>query len=882
MSNRRSTIVTVFSCLAMSTAVAQGPIASYPFSGNAEDSSGNGLHGTVVGAVLSADRSGMAEAAYQFSGASDRITLPAGSIGMSTSVERTISFWMQPSSVQVAPNNGGVLSQYLHGDPSSSNFFIGLDQWAGVSRVNVAGNGVGRFEVPLNFDPVGRWTHVAVVLKTGPNAVQVYINGILRGSGTLNFSASLSNRSPVIGNIDGGVNADNFVGAIDDIQIFDRTLTSDEVALQYGVDVAAGLIAYYPFEGNAGDSSGHGLDGIVTGAMLAPDRFGGIDGAYLFGSASDRITMPPGSIGMSTATERSFAFWMKPSSVPVAVNNGGLISQYFHGGTSVSNFFIGIDQWAGVYRLNVSGNGEGRLDVPLPFDPIGKWTYVVVVMKAGTDNTKVYANGFEVLAGTVNYSSVISSLSPIIGDIDGGANSDNFPGSLDDIRVYDRVISPAMIAYLYQKDSASVSNGTPEDIDIVSVDSVDVNAQDEGDLPLRLQLANGRYVRAFEAGFAYPADLLEFISLDTSGTALGAAGWSYELNSTPGSLVIAAAGATPIDGHSVVGRLRFKAIGAPCQFAAVTLEAATVDTSSAGLMLVDGGVQILAVPVFGDVDQSGTVQAWDASLALRSVVGDTVLTCQQTANADVTLDGTVSALDATGILKRVVGTIPEFPYLPAPGGGELRIAAVKTGGTVKVDVSLASASNLQGIEGEVEFDGDVLAFSDSIWPSGYARTIDVSRGSIRWAASATQAVEGAAHVVTLVFSTIGPAEGTVVRMKRTRLNENPRSTALIEALVTTTDVDGLPELPLVFGLGQNYPNPFNPSTTVPFTLAEAGRASLRVFDVLGREVAVLADEFRGAGRHEVAFDASGLTSGVYVIQLSSGAAVESKKMILQK
>lgn len=85
-----------------------------------------------------------------------------------------------------------------------------------------------------------------------------------------------------------------------------------------------------------------------------------------------------------------------------------------------------------------------------------------------------------------------------------------------------------------------------------------------------------------------------------------------------------------------------------------------------------------------------------------------------------------------------------------------------------------------------------------------------------------------------------------------------------------------------FNLSQNYPNPFNPTTTIDFSLPERAVVSLKVFDALGREVTTLLNETREAGEHQVAFNASGLSSGAYYYTLRYGIASQTKKMILAK
>lgn len=83
-----------------------------------------------------------------------------------------------------------------------------------------------------------------------------------------------------------------------------------------------------------------------------------------------------------------------------------------------------------------------------------------------------------------------------------------------------------------------------------------------------------------------------------------------------------------------------------------------------------------------------------------------------------------------------------------------------------------------------------------------------------------------------------------------------------------------------FHLEQNYPNPFNPSTTIQFSLAEKQNVRLAIFDLMGREVALLFDEEKAAGQHAVIFDASGLAGGVYFYQMRRGAAIETRKFLL--
>jgi hypothetical protein len=102
--------------------------------------------------------------------------------------------------------------------------------------------------------------------------------------------------------------------------------------------------------------------------------------------------------------------------------------------------------------------------------------------------------------------------------------------------------------------------------------------------------------------------------------------------------------------------------------------------------------------------------------------------------------------------------------------------------------------------------------------------------------------------------------------------------------VPLTSVDKMKtNVPRMLTLSQNYPNPFNPKTTIDFTLAEDGRVLLKVYNILGKEVATLVDADLKAGvLHQTTFDASDLSSGIYIYRLQTGGKSLLKKFMLLK
>ena len=106
---------------------------------------------------------------------------------------------------------------------------------------------------------------------------------------------------------------------------------------------------------------------------------------------------------------------------------------------------------------------------------------------------------------------------------------------------------------------------------------------------------------------------------------------------------------------------------------------------------------------------------------------------------------------------------------------------------------------------------------------------------------------------------------------------------LWETPVSTTGISVVStELPFDYSLGQNYPNPFNPVTKINFQIPSKGNVTMKVFNQLGQEVAVLVNKVMNAGSYSVDFDASKLSSGVYFYKLTTGGFTQTKKMLFIK
>ena len=134
------------------------------------------------------------------------------------------------------------------------------------------------------------------------------------------------------------------------------------------------------------------------------------------------------------------------------------------------------------------------------------------------------------------------------------------------------------------------------------------------------------------------------------------------------------------------------------------------------------------------------------------------------------------------------------------------------------------------------------------------------------------------HTYTFTDHALPPGRW-LYRLKATSLDQSVSFSDVIE-VSNTAGIVLEQMLPEQYGLGQNYPNPFNPKTVVSSQLPVGSNVKLVVYDMLGREVAVLVNERRAAGSYRDTFDGSGLASGVYICRMTAGSFVQSRKMLL--
>ena len=132
------------------------------------------------------------------------------------------------------------------------------------------------------------------------------------------------------------------------------------------------------------------------------------------------------------------------------------------------------------------------------------------------------------------------------------------------------------------------------------------------------------------------------------------------------------------------------------------------------------------------------------------------------------------------------------------------------------------------------------------------------------------------------FTLTAPSAGSYVVYAG--FNSPNRRWDSVRVNVTTTGVGEFEkhEAPMQMTLNQNYPNPFNPSTTIEFQNVESGYVTLKVFDISGKELATVLSGLLSAGVHRANFNASNLSSGIYLYRLTTSSGSQTRKMVLSK
>ncbi len=319
-----------------------GLVGWWPFNGNANDESGNGNNGSVNGATLTADRLGNANSAYNFDGVDDYISGTSNNLNVVSTNKLSITSWINVNQFAAAPAASKLIT---HTDASNIGQQYALSIGNDGSIYFLAGNGAFENNGP-NISPAGQiqnnaWVHVAVVVSI--DSVKLYLNGnmIMGKSEDDNFPINPIDVF-VFSSITNTTFNKLFNGSIDDIGIWNRALTPQEI------------IALYTASSNNNETSNTAANvpGAISYQAVARDAQGApladTNVQVRFKLIADSLTGSEEYVEIHT----------------LSTNSLGLFTTAFGAGTPVSNTFENINWSAGNKFLNVQvDTGNGLVDM---------------------------------------------------------------------------------------------------------------------------------------------------------------------------------------------------------------------------------------------------------------------------------------------------------------------------------------------------------------------------------------------------------------------------------------------------------------------------------------------------------------------------------------
>ena len=435
-----------------------GLVAYYPFNGNANDASGNGNHGTVNGATLTTDRFCNANSAYNFAGISNPQTISvANSSTLQFTNAATFSFWIYMNSYQGMNGYGQNVATGYHilfakdyDQCCITGGIGGLSNGEFTANCGTGSGGIGVGDT-VSGSQINQWYNITYVITT--SNVSIYANGILIASqnGTMSFANS-NTKNLWFGRL--SATWYPFNGKMDDIRIYNRALNTAEINAIYNLGSGIptnGLIAHYPFNGNANDVSGNSLNGTVNGNVtLTTDRNNTANSAYYFGGTiNDWIEVPHNTL-LNIGPDFTVSAWV-----------------YKESGSN--NYVLGKGRditcgtWAlGTPSISVDGSCGTSASNPTSLNN-NQWYMITGVLNSSTGKLRYYQDGQLITEVNSNSFTGNNTYPFAIGrhlTINPPSYSEPWPypfkGKIDDIVIYNRPLSDAEILQIYQA-SNSVS-----------------------------------------------------------------------------------------------------------------------------------------------------------------------------------------------------------------------------------------------------------------------------------------------------------------------------------------------------------------------------------------------------------------------------------------
>jgi len=392
-------------------------------------------------------------------------------------------------------------------------------------------------------------------------------------------------------------------------------------------------------------------------------------------------------------------------------------------------------------------------------------------------------------------------------------------------------------------------------------------------------------------------DDLTLIDIDTSGSLVNQLNWSYVINDTNDTLITGFYGAEPLTESGTLFHLEIAVNDSASQGNyPIEIVDFQIDENEQDFVKIPGGIYVTHYTL-GDVSRNGELSYYDAAMILKHLVGYINLDDLQVDLADASYNGEVSALDASIVAQYVAQLSVDIPptdnssLLTTSEFGGFDDAEFYPGQTLEVELLINQCTNLLSFELEIEYDGSIMSFEQSVWESPYDDfTIEENNedGLLRIAGFSGSGSENG-NLVKLHFTVAETFDGEEIEVTVTkyRLNENVEGVNIVG--VFTKSAMGIESdlIPGQYALHQNYPNPFNPTTQIKYDLPEDAMVSITIYDMMGRIVSNLVSSQQNVGYKSIQWNATNnagqpVSAGIYLYEIQAGEFRETKKMVLLK
>lgn len=452
-----------------------GLVAYYPFNGNVNDKSGNGNNGTEYSSAQYI--TGKESLAHKFTNDITNTNYDYLKVPNTINSEYSISFWSQISDssrynsflylgstndwvkcdLWVFMNAGGKIGVIQDKNDLRSSDYSHEQLVNGNLNANYDNSPILHSNIPYN-----------IIVTYSKSILKIYINGDLSATYD-NVSAINSSADSIIIGVTPRISTPPLFnyqldGWLDDLRLYNRTLSAEEVKALYqetSVNLNSGLVAYYPFNGNAYDESGSGRNGVAYGASLTSDKDGKANSAYSFNGTTNYINLPSSGLNMNTY---SYSAWFKCNELPTTGYPMAILGIGSVGGDQ----YITYAKVNGILQLQYGSYGGGSCVDTIILKP-DTWYHVVCTFN--DEKLQMFLN--DTLVSSSNTIGLPSygpkSLTATIGS---RAEQQNpFNGSIDEVRIYNRVLNNDEVNALYG------SSPTITDADDNSYKTVTIGSQ---------------------------------------------------------------------------------------------------------------------------------------------------------------------------------------------------------------------------------------------------------------------------------------------------------------------------------------------------------------------------------------------------------------------